>query len=52
MIAGLEEITSSELYIDNKLMNEVPPKDEISQWFSNHILYIHICQFMTIWLSH
>ncbi|MCX6151192.1 MAG: ATP-binding cassette domain-containing protein, partial [Ignavibacteriales bacterium] len=27
MIAGLEEITSGELYIDNKLMNNVSPKD-------------------------
>ncbi|MBQ9458999.1 MAG: ATP-binding cassette domain-containing protein, partial [Oscillospiraceae bacterium] len=27
MVAGLEEITSGELYIDGKLMNDVAPKD-------------------------
>ena len=27
MIAGLEDITGGELYIDGKLVNDVPPKD-------------------------
>ena len=27
MVAGLEEITEGELYIDGKLMNDVAPKD-------------------------
>ena len=43
MIAGLEEITSGELYIDNKLMNEVPPKDrDIAMVFQSYALYPHM----------
>ncbi len=30
MIAGLEEITAGELYIDGKLVNDVPPKERYS----------------------
>lgn len=46
MIAGLEEITSGELYIDNNLMNEVPPKDrDISMVFQNYALYPHMTVF-------
>ena len=43
MIAGLEEITSGELYIDDKLMNDVPPKDrDIAMVFQNYALYPHM----------
>ena len=43
MIAGLEEISGGELYIDGKLMNDVPPKDrDIAMVFQNYALYPHM----------
>ena len=43
MIAGLEEITSGELYIGEKLMNDVEPKDrDIAMVFQNYALYPHM----------
>ncbi|WP_226038006.1 ABC transporter ATP-binding protein [Aquibacillus saliphilus] len=43
MIAGLEEITSGELYINDTLMNEVAPKDrDIAMVFQNYALYPHM----------
>ncbi len=43
MIAGLEDITSGELYIDGKLVNDVPPKDrDIAMVFQNYALYPHM----------
>jgi multiple sugar transport system ATP-binding protein len=43
MIAGLEEITEGELYIDGKLMNDVEPKDsDIAMVFQNYALYPHM----------
>ena len=43
MIAGLEEITEGELYIDGKLMNEVHPKDrDIAMVFQSYALYPHM----------
>ncbi|MDY3661245.1 MAG: ABC transporter ATP-binding protein [Bulleidia sp.] len=43
MVAGLEEITRGELYIDGKLMNEVSPKDrDIAMVFQNYALYPHM----------
>lgn len=43
MIAGLEEITSGELYIDGVLMNNVEPKDRnIAMVFQNYALYPHM----------
>jgi len=43
MIAGLEEITSGELYIDGKMVNEVAPKDrDIAMVFQNYALYPHM----------
>lgn len=43
MIAGLEEISSGELYIDNKLVNDVAPKDrDIAMVFQNYALYPHM----------
>lgn len=46
MVAGLEEITSGELYIDDKLMNDVAPKDrDIAMVFQNYALYPHMTVF-------
>ncbi|MCI1857193.1 MAG: sn-glycerol-3-phosphate ABC transporter ATP-binding protein UgpC [Sporolactobacillus sp.] len=43
MIAGLEEITKGELYIDGKLVNDVAPKDrDIAMVFQNYALYPHM----------
>jgi len=43
MIAGLEEITDGELYIDGKLVNDVQPKDrDIAMVFQNYALYPHM----------
>jgi multiple sugar transport system ATP-binding protein len=43
MIAGLEEITAGELYIDDKLVNDVEPKDrDIAMVFQNYALYPHM----------
>ena len=43
MIAGLEEISGGELYIDGKLMNSVAPKDrDIAMVFQNYALYPHM----------
>lgn len=46
MIAGLEEISKGELYIDNKLVNNVPAKDrDIAMVFQNYALYPHMTVF-------
>ena len=43
MIAGLEEISGGELYIDGKLMNNISPKDRnIAMVFQNYALYPHM----------
>ncbi len=43
MVAGLEDITSGELIIDGKLVNDVPPKDrDIAMVFQNYALYPHM----------
>nr|MDD6336117.1 sn-glycerol-3-phosphate ABC transporter ATP-binding protein UgpC [bacterium] len=43
MIAGLEEITDGELYIGDRLMNDVAPKDrDIAMVFQNYALYPHM----------
>jgi multiple sugar transport system ATP-binding protein len=43
MVAGLEDITEGELYIDGELMNDVPPKDRnIAMVFQNYALYPHM----------
>ena len=40
MVAGLEEISKGELYIDDKLVNDVEPKDrDIAMVFQNYALY-------------
>jgi len=43
MIAGLEEISKGDLYIDGKRMNDVAPKDrDIAMVFQNYALYPHM----------
>ena len=43
MIAGFEEITGGELYIDGKKVNDVAPRDRgISMVFQNYALYPHM----------
>ena len=43
MIAGLEDITEGELFIDGKVVNDVPPKDrDIAMVFQNYALYPHM----------
>ena len=43
MIAGLEEITAGQLYIDGQLMNEVEPKNrDIAMVFQSYALYPHM----------
>ena len=43
MIAGLEEISEGELYIGDKLVNDIEPKDrDIAMVFQNYALYPHL----------
>ena len=43
MVAGLEDISGGELYIDGKLMNDVAPKDrDIAMVFQSYALYPHM----------
>ena len=43
MVAGLEEITEGELYIGDRLVNDVAPKDrDIAMVFQNYALYPHM----------
>ena len=46
MIAGLEEISSGDVFIGNKRVNEVPAKDrDIAMVFQNYALYPHMTVF-------
>ncbi len=46
MIAGLEEISFGDLYIDGRLVNDVEPKDrDIAMVFQNYALYPHMTVF-------
>ena len=46
MIAGLEESTSGEIYIGDRLVNDVSPKDrDIAMVFQNYALYPHMSVF-------
>jgi len=43
MIAGLEEMTDGNIYIGDRLVNDVPPKDrDIAMVFQNYALYPHM----------
>ena len=49
MIAGLESISSGELYIGDRLVNQVPPKDrDIAMVFQNYALYPHMTVYKNI----
>ena len=49
MIAGLESISSGELYIGDRLVNNVPPKDrDIAMVFQNYALYPHMTVYKNI----
>jgi multiple sugar transport system ATP-binding protein len=46
MVAGLEDLTEGEIYIGEKLVNGVPPKDrDIAMVFQNYALYPHMSVF-------
>jgi len=49
MIAGLEEITSGQIWIGERLVNDVPPKDrDIAMVFQNYALYPHMSVYDNI----
>ena len=49
MIAGLEEISGGELYIGDRLVNDVAPKDrDIAMVFQNYALYPHMTVYENI----
>src|ERR1700719_2157229 len=46
MIAGLEEVTSGDIYIGGDVVNDLPPKDrDIAMVFQNYALYPHMTVF-------
>ena len=52
MIAGLEDITSGELWIGDRLVNDVEPKDrDIAMVFQNYALYPHMSVYDNIAFS-
>jgi len=52
MVAGLEEISGGELYIDGKLMNDVEPKNrDIAMVFQSYALYPHMTVYENIAFS-
>ena len=49
MIAGLEEITSGEIQIGDKIVNDVAPKDrDIAMVFQNYALYPHMTVYQNL----
>jgi multiple sugar transport system ATP-binding protein len=49
MIAGLEDISSGKIYIADKLVNDIPPKDrDIAMVFQNYALYPHMTVFQNM----
>ena len=49
MVAGLEEISSGDLIIDGKRMNDIEPKDrDIAMVFQNYALYPHMTVYDNI----
>ena len=49
MVAGLEEISEGELYIDGKLCNDIAPKDrDIAMVFQNYALYPHMTVYQNM----
>ena len=49
MIAGLESVTEGELFIGDRMVNKVPPKDrDIAMVFQNYALYPHMNVYKNI----
>ncbi len=49
MIAGLEEISDGKIYIGDRIVNDVPPKDrDIAMVFQNYALYPHMTVFQNM----
>jgi multiple sugar transport system ATP-binding protein len=49
MIAGLEETTSGNIYIDGSLANDVPPRDrDVAMVFQNYALYPHMTAYQNM----
>lgn len=49
MVAGLEEISDGEIYIDDRLVNNIEPKDrDIAMVFQNYALYPHMTVYDNI----
>jgi multiple sugar transport system ATP-binding protein len=49
MIAGLEETTEGEVYIGDRMVNNVPPKDrDIAMVFQNYALYPHMSVYKNL----
>ena len=49
MVAGLEEITEGELYIDGRIVNSIEPKDrDIAMVFQNYALYPHMTVYQNM----
>ena len=52
MIAGLEEVTEGEIFIGNRKVNDVPPKDrDIAMVFQNYALYPHMSIYKNLAFS-
>ena len=49
MVAGLEEVTSGNVHIDDRCVNDVPPKDrDIAMVFQNYALYPHMSVYKNL----
>jgi multiple sugar transport system ATP-binding protein len=49
MVAGLEDITSGDIFIDDKIVNNLPPKDrDIAMVFQNYALYPHMTVYQNM----
>ncbi|MBN2011277.1 sn-glycerol-3-phosphate ABC transporter ATP-binding protein UgpC [candidate division KSB1 bacterium] len=49
MIAGLDTVTEGEIYIDDMLVNDIPPKDrDIAMVFQNYALYPHMTVYQNM----
>jgi len=52
MVAGLEDISAGEIYIGDRLVNDVPPKDRnIAMVFQNYALYPHMTVYKNMAFS-
>jgi len=52
MVAGLEEISAGEIYIGDRLVNDIPPKDRnIAMVFQNYALYPHMTVYKNMAFS-